>query len=126
MSLFFFGTSEACVGRSQPNWNDYEYSRFSSVVIAQVVSSRFSEQFTTFERGQSQAPEHIIQILITSKIKGELTGTIEIKSSGCFVPLPKLGATGLFFIYKNSNRAIPIYESEGEIATDWFEHVKAS
>jgi hypothetical protein len=124
--LFFFGTSEACVGRTQPDWNDYEYSEFSSVVIGQVVSSKFSDQSSHFENGQSQTPEHILQIKITSKIKGEFTGVIEIKSGGCFVPLPKLGAKGLFFIYKNSNRAIPIYEGEGEIATDWFEHVKAS
>ena len=102
-----------------------DLDKYDQIFIAEVTGVHLVEyekdRLKSLSQGKNQrwftdlTQEQHLTILVTKIFSGEPARKLEVKVGGCGVVTPSPLMYGIFFVDKQKNQIIPIYENEGEI-----------
>ena len=124
IALLILPTSaDACRVKLQP-WESHTAAD-AIAVIGRVLEVRVMDREAASEiekrisvSGAGRDYEVIVEIERT--LRGTAAETMTFTAGGCGVRVPEVGDLGLF-VADSSGRAVPLYESEGEMFLHWLE-----
>ena len=114
--------ASACMAKLMPDEN---FNKYSQIFIGEVTGIHLidyeKKRLENLSKGGNQrwfsdiTQPHDLTLVVTKNFIGKPDKLFKLRVDGCGVVIPNPRMLGIFFVDKEHDLVIPIYENEGEI-----------